>query len=208
MEEKNRNIPESAVPRLSRYYRCMFELTDREVVLSDELSSITGFSSAQIRKDLTYFGQFGRPGLGYSIDDLKKALAKVLGIDRVWNVCLIGMGKLAHGLLENSDFPREIFRVLTVFDDDFSGSASVGIRVYPMKQIAGIVPKENIQMAILTLAGEKAQTAVELLVKAGVKAILNFSGQILTVPDHVAVAQMDLTGELHKLAFLTSAAQR
>src|SRR5262245_37160097 len=103
-DKSERKIPELAVPRLSQYYRALLEFRGREVVSSEELASLTGHSAAQIRKDLTYFGQFGKPGLGYSVEDLRAALVQILGIDREWSVVLVGVGNLGAALLGYKGF--------------------------------------------------------------------------------------------------------
>ena len=116
-EKSERKVPELAVPRLSQYYRALLEGGDREVISSEDLAVLTGFGAPQIRKDLTYFGQFGTPGLGYNVGELKKSLSVILGLDKEWNVALAGVGNLGAALLGYKGLRRPGFRLVAAFDN-------------------------------------------------------------------------------------------
>ncbi len=206
MQSKSeRKIPASAVPRLSRYYRALLESRDKDVISSEEISSLTGFTAAQVRKDLTYFGQFGTPGRGYSVQELRKALIQILGIDRVWNVVLLGVGKLGAALLGYKGFRLQGFRLVSAFDVDAAkvGSQVEGVPIHPLEHIQEVVKKENVQMGIVAVPQEKAQAATDLLVAAGVRSILNFAPIRLKVPEEVMIHHVDMASELEKLSFLS-----
>lgn len=203
-EKTDRKVPELAVPRLSQYYRSLLELSGREVISSEELASLTGYSAAQIRKDLTYFGQFGTPGLGYNIEDLRKALLQILGLDKEWNVALMGVGNLGAALLGYKGFRRQGFRLVAAFDNDpqKAGQTVEGVPVHPLEKLFDTARRERIQMAVLTVPTGAAQDVADLLVKAGVRAILNFAPLRLKTPDSVTVHNIDVAVELERLAFL------
>jgi redox-sensing transcriptional repressor len=204
MSEKERKIPESAVPRLSQYYRSLLELGDRDVTSSEELASLTGYTAAQIRKDLTYFGQFGTPGLGYNVQDLRKALFQILGIDKEWRVVLVGVGNLGAALLGYKGFRRGGFKLAAAFDADpaKAGQSLEGVPVLGLEKLPEVMRAERVQMAILTVPAAAAQETAEALAKAGVRAILNFAPVRLKVPEHVTVHNIDMAVELERLSFL------
>lgn len=203
--KSDRKIPASAVPRLSRYYRALLESRDKDVISSEEIALLTGFTAAQVRKDLTYFGQFGTPGRGYSVQELRKALIRILGIDRVWNVVLLGVGKLGAALLGYKGFRLQGFRLVAAFDVDAAkiGSLMESVPVYPVDQIPVVVARENVQMGVVAVPQEKAQAATDLLVSAGVRSILNFAPIRLKVPEDVMIHHVDMASELEKLSFLS-----
>lgn len=206
MDKPERKIPELAVPRLSRYYRALMDLQPREVVSSEELAALTGYSAAQIRKDLTYFGQFGTPGLGYNVEDLRRALFQILGIDKEWNVALVGVGNLGAALLGYKGFRRQGFRLVAAFDKDpqKTGQTVEGTPVLSLDSLIDTARRENIQMAVVTVPIGAAQDVADLLVKAGVRAVLNFAPVRLRVPEHVTVHDIDVAVELERLSFLAS----
>jgi redox-sensing transcriptional repressor len=204
--KKALKISTKVVPRLSRYYRILYELDKHAWVSSKTLSETTGFSAAQIRKDLAYFGQFGSRGKGYNSDDLKKSIRKILGLDRTWNVALIGAGNLGMALLGYRGFREQGFKIVAAFDVEKGkmGKMHNGIRVYNLKDLGSIAKKENIQMAMLTVPGEVAQKVAEDVVKSGIKAILNFAPTHLKLPENIKVRHIDMTIEIERLSFLIS----
>ncbi|MGQ0644500.1 MAG: redox-sensing transcriptional repressor Rex [Elusimicrobiota bacterium] len=203
-DKPERRIPELAVPRLSRYYRALLESRDEDVISSEEISGLTGYSAAQIRKDLTYFGQFGTPGRGYPVEDLRKALLKILGMDREWNVGLVGVGHLGAALLGYKGFRRQGFRLAAAFDVDpaKTGGSVEGVPVFPLETLGEVARREDIQMAILTVPPSAAEAAAGAIVRAGIRSILNFAPLRLSVPKSVTVHNVDMAIELEKLSFL------
>jgi len=201
MEEKR--IPESVIPRLSLYYRALIEPGETQYISSEELARLTKFSSALVRRDLTYFGQFGTPGKGYNINGLKKEILRILGLNSERKVALIGVGNMGLALLAYKGFDKSGFRIVTAFDNDLRkiGKNLEGITIRDTSEIKEVISKESIKMAIVTVPADKAQEAINLLVASGVKAILNFAPFRPHVPEDVELVNIDLTIELEKLAY-------
>jgi redox-sensing transcriptional repressor len=207
-DKAERKIPELAVPRLSQYYRALIEPEGRDVISSEEMAAQTGYSAAQIRKDLTYFGQFGTPGRGYNVDDLRRSLQHILGIDKDWNLALVGAGNLGAALLGYKGLRRPGFRLVAGFDKDPEkiGQTIEGVPILSLDSLEEKVRSESIRMAILTVPQGSAQDVADLLVKAGIRAILNFAPVRLKVPDHVTLHNIDVAVELERLSFMASRA--
>jgi len=201
MEEKR--IPESVIPRLSLYYRTLIESNETDYISSEELARLTKFSSALVRRDLTYFGQFGTPGKGYNINGLKKEILRILGLSSERKVALVGVGNLGLALLAYKGFEKSGFRIVTAFDSDIRkiGKNLEGIAIRDISEIKEAISKESIKMAIVTVPVDKAQEAIDLLVASGVKAVLNFAPIRPHVPEDVELVNIDLTIELEKLAY-------
>lgn len=204
-DKSERKVPELAVPRLSQYYRALLETGGRDVVSSEELAVLTGFGAPQIRRDLTYFGQFGTPGRGYTVADLKASLAKILGLDKDWAVALVGVGNLGAALLGYKGFRRPGFRLAAAFDKNpaIVGQTLEGVKVYDESRLGEVIPREGVRMAVLTVPSTAAQEEADKLSAAGVKAILNFAPVRLKVPADVTVHTIDVAIELERLSFLT-----
>jgi redox-sensing transcriptional repressor len=202
----DKKVPELAVPRLSQYYRALLEAGDKEVISSEDLATLTGFGAPQIRKDLTYFGQFGTPGLGYNVRELRRSLAHILGLDKEWNVALVGVGNLGAALLGYKGFRRPGFRLAAAFDKDGGkvGQILEGITVHDIVRLEEVVRRENVQMAVITVPVAAAQDVADRLVRAGVKALLNFAPMRLKVPEAVTVHTIDVAIELERLSFLNT----
>jgi redox-sensing transcriptional repressor len=201
----NAKVPAKAVPRLSLYYRSLVQPGVPAWISSQEISRFTGFTAAQVRKDLGYFGQFGWPGKGYSTTELKKSLAKILGLDRRWKIALIGVGNLGMALLGYRGFKDQGFEIIAAFDSDSrkAGRQFQSVTVYPVEQMPRIMREKKIRMAILTVPREAAQEAAEMAVKAGARAILNFAPASVRLPAKVKVRNIDMTIEIERLTFLS-----
>ncbi|PIQ89350.1 MAG: redox-sensing transcriptional repressor Rex [Candidatus Omnitrophica bacterium CG11_big_fil_rev_8_21_14_0_20_42_13] len=201
-------VPQAAVPRLSLYYRALLESRGKDYVSSDELSKLTNFTAAQVRRDLTYFGQFGTPGKGYEIEGLKKAILGILGTDKNWDVALVGAGNLGTALLSYKGFKQQGFKILSAFDNDLRkiGKTLEGITVQDISELEKTVSEQGIQIAIVATSTEGAQEVIDTLIRAGVKAILNFTPIRAQTPEEAIVLNIDLSIELERLAyFLTKA---
>jgi len=205
-----RKVSPLAVPRLSRYYRALSDSQEKEVISSWELAVLTGYSAAQIRKDLTNFGQFGTPGLGYPVQPLRQALRKILGMDRQWNVALAGVGRLGAALLGYKGFHAQGFRLVAAFDADPAkvGKTIENVMVFAAEKIEEIVRREKIQMAMVTVPVAAAPDMAARLVKAGVHSILNFAPVRLHLPSHITVHYVDMAMELEKLSFLSTRTEK
>lgn len=196
-------ISKLVIPRLSLYYRALINNDGDEYISSEQLAKITDFSAAQIRKDLAYFGQFGRPGKGYSVEDLKRSIIKILGTDKRWSIALIGAGNLGSALISYQGFSKQGFNIICAFDKDKRkiGKNISGIKVQDIKNLKKIIKKSGIRMAILCIPGEAAQELTDMLVKAGIKAILSFAPKRISVPNGVELLNIDLSIELERLAY-------
>src|SRR3989339_204911 len=199
-----KKIPANVIPRLSRYYRALYEHSQQPWVSSSVLSEYTGFTAAQIRKDLGYFGQFGSPGKGYDVEELKNSIRQILGLDRTWNAAVIGVGNLGTALLGYRGFKDQGFNIVAAFDSDTRkiGGKIKGVNVFSLESMAGIVKEKEIQIAILTVPGAVAQQTAETACNAGIKSILNFAPVHLRLPDSVKVRHIDMSIEIERLSFL------
>jgi redox-sensing transcriptional repressor len=198
-------IPEMTIRRLSIYSRCLLQLEEDGVktISSQELAERFNLNSAQVRKDLAYFGEFGVRGIGYYVVGLKAELQRILGLDREWPVALVGLGNLGSALFHYKGFRRQGFRVAVVFDDDPAkvGREIEGVPIVATRDIAREVKARATQIAVLAVPAEAAQSVTDELVAAGIKAILNFAPARLRVPKHTRLKNVDLSIELETLSF-------
>jgi redox-sensing transcriptional repressor len=198
-------IPEMTVRRLSVYTRCLRELEEDGVrtISSQELAERFNLNSAQVRKDLAYFGEFGVRGIGYYVSGLKTELQKILGLDREWPVALVGFGNLGSALFNYKGFARQGFRIAAIFDDDpgKAGRQIEGTPIFTMADMPREVAARGIQVAILAVPVDNAQLVTDQLVAAGIKSILNFAPARLRVPRDVRLKDVDLSIELETLSF-------
>lgn len=205
-------VPEAAVRRLPVYLRVLEDLRQGEtdIVSSAELARMTGFSSEQIRKDLTYFGAFGIRGVGYRTETLSVQLREILGLDRQVPAALVGAGNLGTALARYNILRHRDVRIVGIFDNDPGkfGSYIEHIPVRPTDDMEAVIARESIRMAIVTVPADAAQKMVTRLVEAGVEAILNFSPTQLRVPPGVYIQNIDLSIELRSLAYYVSAGHR
>jgi redox-sensing transcriptional repressor len=198
-------IPDIIIGRLPVYLRALQRLSDRgiQTTSSQELGEIVGISAAQIRKDISQFGEFGKQGTGYSIPFLIERLRGIMKVERVWDVVIVGMGDMGHALARYNGFTDRGFRVKMVFDND---PAKVGQKVgdFEISDIAGMVEKikqNKIKIAMLTVPAKAAQEMADQLVKAGVKAILNYAPISLNVPPGVRVQYIDPVTHLQRMTY-------
>ncbi len=205
-------IPEMTIRRLSVYTRCLLQLEEDGVktISSEELAERFNLNSAQVRKDLAYFGEFGVRGIGYYVSGLKAELQRILGLDREWQVALVGFGNLGSALFNYKGFARQGFRISVIFDDDPQKAGRVvdGVRILPLRELDREAKGRNLLIGILAIPAEAAQAVAERLVAAGVKAILNFAPARLKVPRDVRLQNVDLSIELETLSFYLAQAAR
>jgi redox-sensing transcriptional repressor len=204
-----RKISESTVRRLSLYLRLLREArpTGQRVLSSRELAERTGTSSAQVRKDLSLFGSFGKRGRGYDVDQLERTLARILGLQGRWRVGLVGVGKIGSALLGYGELARRGFDLVAAFDVDSHkvGRQVSGVRVWPLDRLEEVIGDEAVTIGIIATPPEAAEETARRLTQAGVTAILNFAPVKLATPDAIAVRTMDVALELEGLSFaLTS----
>lgn len=198
-------IPQPVIPRISLYYRVILE-SRKKFLSSEEISRVTQFSSAQVRRDLAYFGQFGVPGKGYNTRLLKDAIARILGMDRKWNVALVGVGNLGRALLSYKGFSRQGFKICCAFDNDKQriGKKFNSIEVKDVKELNKVIRQKAVRIAILAVPKEVAQHLAERLVDSGIRAILNFAPLRPDLSKSVAILNIDLSIELERLAHYLS----
>lgn len=198
-------IPEATVMRLSVYSRYLFQLINEniETVSSGDIAHGVGVSSAQVRKDLAYFGEFGTRGVGYSVDELYGHLIKILGLDRRWNIAIIGAGKLGQALALYQGFTERGFSIGAVLDVDKNkiGTKLDNLTVEPLEMLQDRVKEKNINLGVITVPAQAAQDVTDQLIDVGVQAILNFSPRVLRVPDKVILRNVDLSVHLEVLSF-------
>ncbi len=207
------SVSELITQRLSLYLRCLEELGRQRVdsISSRHLAERFGLSSAQIRKDLATFGEFGVRGVGYSVPELRGRLVRILGLDRELKVVIVGAGNLGMALADYGGFNREDFRVHALFDVDPGKVGSVsrsGVPILPLADLDAVTRREGVQIAVLTVPAEAAQAAVDAVAGAGVPAILNFAPARVRVPAGVSLRNVDLKILLESLAFRLAAARR
>ncbi len=200
-------IPEKTVTRLSIYLRCLEELEGDGVasVSSRQLAERFGLNSAQVRKDLAYFGQFGVRGLGYYIAELKHNLERILGLKQDWEVALVGVGNLGSALIAYKGFQARGFKISLAFDADRAKTGQVvgDVQIMEIAKLVQTVRRKKVKIAVVTVPAAAAQSVAELLVEAGVTAILNFAPAQLTVPEGVKVQNVDLSVLLKTLSYHT-----
>ncbi len=200
------------VRRLSVYTHCLLQLEEDGVktISSQELADRFNLNSAQVRKDLAYFGEFGVRGIGYYVSGLKAELQKILGLDREWQVALVGFGNLGSALFHYKGFARQGFRISAVFDDDLAkcGKAVDGVSILPLRDLPREAKARNLQLAIVAVPAESAQPVIEKLAASGIKAILNFAPGRIKVGRDVRLKNVDLSIELETLSFSLAQATR
>jgi len=198
-------IPRPTIERLPLYLRCLTRLASSgvEVVSSEELGKLLAITSVQIRKDLAYFGEFGRRGVGYDVSSLLAQVSQILGVNRARKLALVGVGHLGQALANYDGFREHGFNISAVFDADPSkiGLTIAGQRVLPVHRIGEMLPQIGVEMAILAVPAHAAQKVTDALVQAGIKAIWNFAPVRLIVPDHVEIRQENMIVGLLALSY-------
>ncbi|RLB42374.1 MAG: redox-sensing transcriptional repressor Rex [Deltaproteobacteria bacterium] len=203
---KKKKIPEPTIERLPLYSRPLEELLEADVpvVSSETLAKLCGVNPAQVRKDLAYFGEFGVRGVGYEVSSLLKEIKSILGTDRKWRLCLVGLGNLGSALFENQNFKRRGYIFVAVFDSDPAKIGRIlenGIVVEHPKKIEEVVQKLDIEIGVITTPPLEAQRIAEVLFSAGVRAVLNFAPIQIRKPECCVVENVDFTVSLENLAY-------
>ena len=191
------SIPKATIERLPLYYRCLDKMDtfeDVDVVSSKDLGGKLDIPSTQVRKDLSYYGEFGRRGVGYNVNELKKSVGKILGVDRVWPAVLVGAGNLGRALVNYRSFSMMGFEISHVLDNDLDkiGNVINDREVKSAQQLEKIVKENNIKLGVIAVPNEAAQDVADNMIEAGIKAIWNFAPTRLYVPEGVTVKNEDL----------------
>jgi redox-sensing transcriptional repressor len=200
-----KRIADSTVRRLSAYLRFLedFEQRGLATISSEELAKRGGTTSAQVRKDLSFFGSFGKRGLGYSVPELAGRLREILGLGKEWRVVIIGAGKIGAALAQYRGFRQRGFNILAAYDNnpDKVGRSLEGIPVRDTSHLERDLQRDKPDIVVLTVPGDEAQALVDRMVKAGIKAILNFAPTQLQAPPDVAIKTVNMAMELEGLRF-------
>jgi len=198
-------IPEVVIDRLPVYARALalLERQGRDVVSSQELGEQLGVTPAQIRKDLSYFGRFGKQGRGYNVGRLLAELRQILGLTRDWSMVLVGVGRLGRAIVGYAGFAPQGYRIVEVFDSDpeIVGSNVDGLTVKPVDDLESALRDQKIEIGIVAVPGANAQDVIDKLVAAGVKAILNYAPIAAQVPLDVHVKDIDPVLALQSMTF-------
>jgi len=201
-------VSEFTVRRMSTYYRILLGLERRGVgtVSSAGLAELCAVTSAQVRKDLSYFGSFGTRGLGYPVSDLKAAIVGILGLNRQWMMALFGAGSLGHALFFYEGFRDDGFLFSHIFDTDPKrvGEKWHDVEILPVNGAKAALRENPVDIAVIATPEEAAQEVADLLVESGVKGILNFAPKQLTVPGKVRLRNVNLAVALESLSFMLS----
>jgi redox-sensing transcriptional repressor len=203
-----KRIADSTVRRLSLYLRFLeeFENAGLTTVSSEELAARGGTTSAQVRKDLSFFGSFGKRGLGYQVAELTQRMRRILGLERDWRVIIIGIGKIGSALAQYEGFQQRGFRVVGLYDSD---PAKIGREVYdlevrPLEALAEENRERPVDIAVIAVPASAAQRVVDLVVAAGITGIMSFAPIQLHVPADVMLNTVNMAMELERLSFALS----
>ena len=203
--QENLSISKATVDRLPRYYRCLRQLTDEgvEIASSEELGRRLAINPEQIRKDLAFFGQFGKKGVGYYVTELKESIGNILGLDQHWNVAIIGMGHLGAALANYQGIARLGFHLVAIFDVNpvVIGTRVGERRVEDIAYLAEIIAERDVQIGVIAVPAAHAQDVADQLVAAGIRGIWNFAPVNLQVPPNVPFVSEDLSVGLSSLSY-------
>ena len=203
-----KRIADSTVRRLSLYLRFLeeFENAGLTTVSSEELAARGGTTSAQVRKDLSFFGSFGKRGLGYQVAELTQRMRRILGLERDWRVVIVGVGKIGAALAQYEGFRQRGFRVIGLYDSDPAkiGREILGLPVRPIESLAEDNREQPVDIAVLAVPGNAAQRVVDEVVAAGIVGIMSFAPIQLHVPSDVTLNTVNMAMELERLSFALS----
>jgi redox-sensing transcriptional repressor len=203
-----KRIADSTVRRLSLYLRFLeeFENAGLTTVSSEELAARGGTTSAQVRKDLSFFGSFGKRGLGYQVGELTQRMRRILGLERDWRVVIVGIGKIGSALAQYEGFQQRGFRVVGLYDTDPAkvGREVDGLRVRPIESLAEDNRERPVDIAVIAVPAAAAQRVVDQVVAAGITGVMSFAPIQLHVPADVTLNTVNMAMELERLSFALS----
>lgn len=201
----NPDIPEESIRRLPLYLRYLNRLlgTGKEKISSQRLGKEVDVKPAQIRKDLSYFGEFGTPGIGYDTQKLVSELRSILNLDKEWKIALVGVGKIGQALLTYPGFKKQGLKIQVAFDNhpQLIGKEIGGVRIDDVSKLEQKIEEEEIKLAIIAVPSPSAQEVAETLVSSGVNGILNFAPCLLDLPEDIKVSYVDIAIELGRLVY-------
>ena len=202
---KDSSVPEVVILRLPLYIRALSQMSEegQNVISSKTLGNRLQITPAQIRKDLSYFGRFGKQGRGYKVDSLIEALTNILGLNRQWNSCIVGVGRLGKAIINYPGFVPEGFKIISAFDNDPSmiGKTVNEIQILPMDKIKSAVKQNDIKIAILAVPATVAQNVITELLNTNIKAILNYAPIAPKVPETLVLRNIDPVLSLQSMTY-------
>lgn len=202
---KSDKISELTTNRLSIYLRCLNEIaaSGANTVSSKTLADCYHLNSAQIRKDLAYFGEFGVRGVGYTVETLRDHIKRILGLDKEHRVGIVGAGRLGTALADYYGFRKANFEIVALFDADPKriGKKVGDVEVKDIKSFAAVVKRDKIEVAVIAVPAEAAKDALDIVMKAGIRAVMNFAPVALKAPPGVKLKTIDLTTSLESLSY-------
>ncbi|AKI96965.1 redox-sensing transcriptional repressor rex [Kosmotoga pacifica] len=202
-------IPKPTIKRLAVYYRCLENLikSGKETVSSQELGTYLNIKASQVRKDLSYFGEFGKRGIGYQTRRLLDGIAEILGIKRTWNVCIVGAGNLGIALANYPGLSKGGYHVKVIFDNN---PAKIGMKlqngliVEDLKNFEKVTKEKEIHIGVITVPAESAQQVADIMLSSGIKGIINFAPVKLSIPKKIPVEEIDISLTFRALSFQIS----
>jgi redox-sensing transcriptional repressor len=198
-------VPDIVIGRLPVYLRALARLASegQEITSSQRLGEMLGVSSAQIRKDFSHFGEWGKQGMGYNIAYLQEQLSAILKLDREWEVVIVGAGPLAEALLREDLFAGKGFRIAALFDSrpERIGQRLAGLEIQDSARLPEVVGERGLRVAILAVPPAEAQQVTDTLAEAGIKAILSYAPTTLSVPPQVRLQHNDAAAQLQRMAY-------
>lgn len=198
-------IPDIVIRRLPLYARSLQHMADEgiETVSSSDLGTRLSVSAAQIRRDLSYFGEFGKQGKGYNVNFLLTEVYKILGLGRDWNIALVGLGHLGRALLHYDELRERGFCISALFDHNPNkvGESVGGLPIHAMSDLRSVISEQNIRIAIIAVPAEGAQSVADALIEAGIRAILNYSPITVQVQPNIRLRQIDPVVALQSMTY-------
>ena len=216
-KNNKKNIPKATIGRLSIYHRCLDLLIEtdsgreKDTISSAEISKLTGgISPDQIRRDLAYFGEFGKRGVGYPINELSSILKSILGSSKKWDIIITGAGNLGKALLSYKGFQRRGFTIKGIFDNNEAkiGEKVNNVKIYNINHMKSFIEKHNIKIGIIAVPAESAQEITDQMIAGGIRSILNFAPLTLKYPDYVRVNNIDISIELERLVYFLASERK
>lgn len=198
-------VSKATIDRLPLYYRCLnsAQMEGQDIISSEELGHRIGITPEQIRKDLSSFGEFGKKGVGYYVNELRRNIGEILGLNLNWSIVIIGVGHLGWALTHYQNFTKMGFEIKGLFDIDGEkiGRNIMGIEIKHLNCVQDFVKQQQIDIAVITVPADNAQLVADQLISSGIKGIWNFAPVRLVVPEHISLINEDLTVGLVSLAY-------
>lgn len=203
--KREHRVSIAVIKRLPKYYRYLGMIADKGIIRisSQELSNITGLTASQIRQDLNHFGGFGQQGYGYNVEELRGEIERIIGINRDYNAIIIGAGNIGHALAQYKKFDGLGFKIRAMFDQnpDKVGGMVNDVKVLPIDEMSAFIKSEKIDILVITVPANVAQSIADEGVEAGIKGIWNFAPIDLKVPDNIIVENVHLNESLFTLTY-------